>query len=344
MKRILVEQDCARLPLARRLEASARRAGGAEYRVVRPGDGEIRDLRGGKHGLDRMKTTLLLTQAEEFYFRECGAGTGNPACDYQVEFAWGCPNRCAFCQDLHLLKDTPYVEIYPDLDRVLYRIARIAHASDRAPLVFETGSFSDLLALEPWTGILRDMIPRWTRRIAPRAHLQFLTKSDRIDLIAGLDHGGCVRIGFTVNLDRFMQPFAGSATGSQPSWKAVRAALEGGYRLHLSFSPIFWREGILPEYDALLEETRDALDGLENFDESDLTLEAITFFQRKGGEDLVRRHFPGVAEEVLLHAGPLGDGPEGLFGYPEAVREELRAFFREGFARRFPRARVLFVS
>ncbi|MHC5038780.1 MAG: SPL family radical SAM protein [Planctomycetota bacterium] len=342
--RILIEEDCVDFPVARRLADAGRRHEGTEVRVV-PADGNTAEaLRGENLTITQMKSIVFLTRREDFFLLEGGEGTGNPACDLEIEFAWGCPHRCAFCQDIHFLASSPYIEIYPDLERVLEVVDRKVEASEKEPLVVETGSFSDLLALEPYTGILGDLIPHWSSKLASRSQLQFITKSANVKPLLDLDPRGSIRVGFSVNLPRFTKAFALGTPPPERQRAAIQALLARGYRLHLSFSPILYRKGIFSEYEALMGETRDFLEGCEGYSASDLTLEAITFFQRKGGESLIRRHFPDQAESLLRFCEVRAGGKERIFSYGEPIRTEMRAFLRRSFEVIFPEARVLFVS
>jgi spore photoproduct lyase len=341
---VLVEEDCVDLPVARRLKEAAHRRGGCDFRIVPRGGEEIEALKRGDPTIRRMKSVVVLSVREDFFFLKGGEGTGNPACDFQVEFAFGCPHRCAFCQDLHFLNATPWIDIYPDLGKVFEKVDRAIGGSTKEDVVVETGSFSDLLALEPYTGILKDLIGHWTSRWPSRSTLQFLTKSGNVKELLGLDPKGCVRVGMSVNLPRFTRAFALGTPAPERQKEILRALLAGGYRLHLSFSPVLYREGVLEEYERLIQETREFLEGCEGFSASDLTLEAITFFQRKGGEHLVRKHYPDQAEALLHNCEYRGHESDRIFGYGEPVLSEMHASLRRAFGRHFPESRVLFVS
>ena len=66
-------------------------------------------------------------------------------------------------------------------------------------------------------------------------------------------------------------------------------------------------------------------------------------FQKKSGAELMRRHYPAAAAELLEDLEPERSGDEWVWRYPPAVREELAAGLRGALEAHFPQARVLFV-
>jgi len=343
-KHVLVEQDCIDFPIAKRLKRTAFLSKGTMYEEIPVGGEELSALKSSDCTISQMKSTIVVTKKDGFLLYKGGEGTDNPACDYEIELIWGCLHRCSFCQDIYFLDDTPYIKIYPDLKEVFKEVKRIVEMSEKDFIVFETGSVTDLLALEPYTGILKDMISFWSTELASYSQLQFLTKSSKIEKILGLEHNGAVRIGFSINLPEFTRKYAkGTATSTQLQ-TAMRNVIADGYHLHLSFSPIFYREGILQKYEILFREMKAFLSQCDGFTESDLTVEAIIFFQKKSGEYLIRQHYPELSKELLQYCEYRGSGSAQRYGYPQRIYDELLPFVKHCFDTYFPAAQVYFIT
>jgi len=341
--RIIVEKDCLDHPVSRRLRQVALSRSAMAYHEIEPGGSELATLTRGPSSLGQIKSTLVVTKREGFFIDKSGEGSGNPACDFDLEFVWGCPHRCAFCQQLYFTDRRPFIEIFPDLDTILEEVQRVVDSCGRTPVVIEAGGMTDLLALEPYTGILKDMIGFWTARLAGRAQLQFLTKSAEVNSITDLEPGHTVRVGFSVNLPEFAARYALGTASLEQQKEAIKRVLRNGFHLHLSFSPLFFREGVTREYDALVQELRAFLDDCEGFSEKDVTLEALIFFQKRGAARFMWEHFPVLAEELMVRCQN-SSAADGGFRYPPEIHGKLALSLKRSFARYFPSARVCFVA
>ena len=137
IERVIVESDCVDFPVAGRLREMAERNREAVYLEVAAGSEELCALTRSNRMIGEMKSTVVVSRREGFYIDQAGAGTGNPACDYDIEFVWGCLHRCAFCQQMYFLPRRPYIEICPDVPGILREVKHIVQNSERRLLVFE---------------------------------------------------------------------------------------------------------------------------------------------------------------------------------------------------------------
>ena len=344
LKDIIIENDCAEFPLSKRLRRAFQDVAATTCREVAADDESLCLLHECSGDISRMKSTVIVSKKKGYSIEKVGAGTGNPACDYDIEFIYGCPHKCAFCQQLCSYEETPYIAIYPDLQRILLAVQETVHRAGQFPIIFEAGNMTDLLALEPTTGFLQEMISFWAKELNSKARLHFLTKSNQVQNILGLDHRGAVRIGFSLNLPEFTQRYELETASIDQRFEAIRAVLQSGYRLHLSFSPIIYRDGALERYEKLFAETKAFLLSCDGFDESDLTVEALILFQKQGGPRLMRLHYPLFADELMRHWKRHRVRSEYRHLYPQHLYDKLRSFLNDCFDRYFPLARVLFIS
>jgi len=343
-REIIIQRDCLDFPVAKRLKKQFLESDDVIYREADVSDQDLCTAPRSDSSISQIKSTWLVSQRKSFSIDTVGSGTNNPACDYDLEFIYGCPHQCTFCQQLYSCEEIPCITIYPDLQRILRAVQDIVHATEQPLVIFEAGNMTDLLALESATCFLQEMIPFWAQELDSRARLHFLTKSDRVQELLHLDHMGMTRVGFSLNLPEFTRRYEPGTATRDRRLQAIRAVLKSGYKLHLSFSPIIYREGILARYERLIAETKTFLLSCDEFDESDLTVEALILFQKKDGQQLMRRYYPRLAEELIQHweyrRAPSGD----RYCYPQQLYDELRSFLKGCFDTYFPRARVLFIS
>ena len=331
---IIIQKNCLEYPLAKRLKDKYSHliTVTEKEELIAPGT------------IAKMKSTVLVTEKNGFSVKKMGDGTGNPACDYDIEFICGCPHHCVYCQQIYFLEDTPYIEIYPDLEKVLCEIKNVVKNEKKSPVIFEAGNLTDLLSIEHLTGFLKELIPFFANELDGRGRLHFLTKSTDVKEILDLCPKGMTRVGFSLNLPEFSKKYELKSSVLSERTKAIRAVLKAGYKLHLSFSPIIYRENIIQDYEELFRKTKEFLLSCDGYNEEDLNLEGIIFFQKMNGERLMKRYYPGVSESLLKYFEYNTSGGETRFSYPENIYNELLNCLKDGFEKYFPKANVLFAS
>jgi len=337
---IVIEQDCRDFPLAKHLEQLCAQMPSCHFSELNPEEVRNYLTYDTSKPLSRFKSTWCVTQRHGFHIQKVGAGTSNPACDYDIHFITGCPHQCMYCQQLYTIREIPYIAIYPDLNILCAQVQEIVETSPKNPVLFEIGNMTDMLALESYTQELQDLIPFWAQVLNGRAQLQFLTKSCRVQALLDLDHQGVIRPGFTLNLPEFTGLYEPGTASFSQRLQAIRTVLKHGYRLHLSFSPMIYREGIFAQYDDLFHRISDFLRESEGFNEADLTLEVLILFQKSGGETLMRQYYPKDADNLLQHLVP----SDGWYRYPQEMYTKLLSFFASCMHTHFPMASVLFIS
>ena len=333
VKEILIHADARQAPLTQEI---IQRAGERDVacRLVRDGEGSIeRPLT-----IEQAKACWQVTTRYGFKVVKRGPGSANPACDYEIECVYGCPQRCAYCQQLYLVERVPRLAIYPHLDKVFARVRQVV-AEEHRPLTFEMGNQTDLPAVSRRTGLLSRVVSFFTQELDGRARLQFLTKSGRMDELLGLEHKGLVRVGFSLNVPEVIRRYEQGTATLTRRLAATQAVLAAGYPVHLSFSPIMYYQGAERDYELLLRRVRDRLRACPGYDPSRVTLEAITLFHKQENIAFMQRYYPGRVNDLV--AGLTLQN--GRYAYPADTRDRVTGFFTRLLARYFPGARVLFV-
>ena len=109
----------------------------------------------------------------------------------------GCPYRCDWC----FLKGTyrgahPFMTVRVGYDEIKAQLKRRLDGVTEA-VFFNTGELADSLALEHLTDAARSFIPWFAEQ--QHGRLFMLTKSDNVDGILGLDHGGHTTVAWSIN-------------------------------------------------------------------------------------------------------------------------------------------------
>ncbi|MEW6355004.1 MAG: spore photoproduct lyase family protein [Planctomycetota bacterium] len=198
---------------------------------------EMADLR---KRYPRLNTHMLLGQGEwglrdRKVLRERNHGVCQTA--YELHCAHGCLHGCAYCHIRKLLTIMLNLEEY---------IERLDDFIKTAPWLnlFKYDNQTDQICFEPEYGA-SDLMTRYFAR-QPDKYLLLYTKSDNVDHLLDLPHGGHTIINWSMSCDTVSRTVE---RNTPDVWKRIEAAekcQKAGYIVRARFSPIVpiitWRE------------------------------------------------------------------------------------------------------
>jgi len=161
-----------------------------------------------------------------------------------------CPYRCSYCvlQDylnesaLKVVKDTPAImdEVRARMDMEPWRFFRIG-----------TWELGDSLAVEPETGAAAELVEAFAH--LPNALLELKTKSDQVETLLKLKHGGRTVIAWSLNPPSVIQREEAGTASLKRRLAALARVLDAGYLVSLHFDPMILFQGWEKEYEQLAE-------------------------------------------------------------------------------------------
>jgi len=271
-----------------------------------------------------------------------------PSADWRFDLAEGCPAHCQYCYLAGSLAGPPIVRAYANLPEILDGLeAGLGHggvtsrSAERAGegTTFECSCYTDPLGIEHFTGGLAACITHFGAWQAP-VQLRFTTKFAAVESLLALPHGGRTRVRFSVNA-RGAERFEGGAPRMKARLAALRSMAQAGYPIGLTVAPIMAVPGWAAEYEQLLADVAEALDGIANVD---LTAELITHRFTPKSKDVLQGWYPGGRLEMdeALRTRKLTKFGSVKWVMPRERMAEMRAMFERALARWLPRARVLY--
>jgi len=281
------------------------------------------------------KTTLVVTnqkipRLERFQYCQ----------DFSFHLAAGCPLHCAYCTLLYRLPRFPYLQAYANTDEIFAMVEAWVSRSPDPMSILVAGDNTDVLAMEPLLGTLRETIEFFGRRLRGRARLEFLSKSPEVDCILDAEHRQTTSVGYSLNTPRVIEAVEHATASLDERLVALRKALRAGYSLFLNIAPIFPYEGWRAEYGALLERCRDELGSEPGFSEDQIRMECEVHWQKEDEVALSESLYPS-SDHALLRSGKervvFADG-SALFRVDAVTYAEVRDFFETEMARLFPNA------
>ncbi|MBU2552427.1 MAG: DNA photolyase [Proteobacteria bacterium] len=188
---------------------------------------------------------LLLTRHRGEFVKPCPGTRGYICCGLQIiHFGLGCTLDCTYCI-LQGYLDTRALVLFGNLEAKLDRVGDMLDQTD-SPHRYCTGEFTDSLLLEGLTGLGARLVRLFAG--FPGKLLELKTKTDHIESLCGLDHGGRTVVSFSVNAPAVAaREESGAATLARRLAAASRLA-ESGYRLGFHFDPLIRHPGWEPGY------------------------------------------------------------------------------------------------
>ena len=271
-----------------------------------------------------------------------------PSADWRFDLAEGCPAHCQYCYLAGSLAGPPIVRAYANLDEILFELppllgqGTITSRSDarrHEGTTFECSCYTDPLAIEPVTGSLSAAIRRFGAWDAD-VQLRFTTKFGNVETLLDLPHNGRTRIRFSLNA-RSAERFEGGAPRMDRRLAALRAVAQAGYPVGITVAPILPLPDWRTEYDRLLADVADALDGMPAVD---LTAELITHRFTDKSKTVLAGWYPGssLPMDEAERTRKLTKFGTGKWVLPRDEMGALRAFMTDALQRHLPMARLLY--
>lgn len=232
--------------------------------------------------------------------------------EYYIIHSMGCPFDCEYCF-LYDYLDHQRPTIFVNVPDLLVRLEEVIEAhSGEDNLVFHAGEFSDALAYDHLTNLSQPLVELFARKA--RARLELRTKSDYVENLLGLAHGGRTVVSWTFNAQEVVQSIEHRTATLAQRLIAAQRVQAHGYWVGLRFDPLVWfpkwREG----YRAMIAQIFTVLDPALISDVS-LGVFRATPGLKHVVQQRVRRSWLLAGEMVLC--------ADGKYRYSKPVRREM---------------------
>jgi len=196
---------------------------------------------------------LILRRHRGGFLQHCPAGTaGMVCCNYLVvNFASGCPLDCSYCFLQDYLANNPILQAYTNVDEALGEIDTVLRAHPERQFRIGTGELADSLALDPSTGLSRQLVPFFAAR--DNAVLELKTKTDCVDDLLALEPRGRVVVSWSMNAEAVIDGEEHGSAGLRARLDAARRVQRAGYRLGFHFDPLVEFDGWREAYERVLD-------------------------------------------------------------------------------------------
>jgi len=259
------------------------------------------------------KKRLFLAKHEGDFFKKCPGSDGQVCCNYFViNFASNCPMDCSYCYLQEYLAENSELKVFSNVGDLIDEADQVLRKHRAMFFRVGTGEITDSLALEPYTGMVAQLIPYFAEQ--PNVLLELKTKSDCVDSLLDLDPKGRIVVAWSMNPQAVIDRDEVDTASMGERLVAARRCQEAGYRLGFHFDPMIEYSGWETDYENMLEEVFATVDWRRL---SWLSLGVLRNTQ--GLKRAMRRRFPRTelltGEQVLC--------PDGKLRYFQPLRVEM---------------------
>jgi spore photoproduct lyase len=264
-----------------------------------------------------------------------------PSADWQFHLAEGCPAHCQYCYLAGSLSGPPAIRVFANLPSILNSLHRFERLNQ--PTSFEASCYTDPLSLEHLTGGLEKVIRFFGER--ENSYLRFVTKFDAIKPLLDIPHNRHTRFRISLNAEAVAKRLEGGTASVPARIKALRKLAQpkelagGNYPIGVVMAPIM----PIPDWETHYSNLFDQLE--QNLDFScDLTFELISHRFTPGSKDVLMEWYPNTSLEMDETSRATKTNKFGgtKFVYTKEVMKQLKTFFEQQIATRFPKASILY--
>jgi spore photoproduct lyase len=253
---IIVEQGSEDGPIWRNLR---RALPDVPFRIVEPDTLSSHRAALANDGFGAAKRKLYLTQHKGDFLKKCPGSEGQVCCNYFViNFASNCPMDCSYCYLQEYLADNAELKVFSNLGDLIDEADRTLSRHRGVFFRIGTGEITDSLALEPYTGMVGELIPYFAEQ--PNVLLELKTKSNCVDSLLHFDPKGRIVVAWSMNPQKVIDRDEHFTASLSERLSAARRCQDAGYRLGFHFDPMIEYPGWEGDYQAMMEETFAAID------------------------------------------------------------------------------------
>jgi len=210
----------------------------------------------GEKGIKKLHSergVLLLRDRKSPFIEQFKHPIGRCAKFYKLTAYNNCNFWCEYCYLYLTFRTQPISTHFMNYDQMYDEIMKFDRS--RVPKSFKLlnlGELGDPLAVDYITGFAKQIIPFMPEH-APGTRLLFLTKSDCVDEILELDHGGQSIISFSLNTETVFQQLEHRTASPESRLAAAAKVQKAGYEVRLRIDPVIFYSTWEKDYIELVD-------------------------------------------------------------------------------------------
>jgi len=202
--------------------------------------------------LNAERGVLLLRDRVSPFIEQFQHPIGRCAKFYKLTAYNNCNFWCEYCYLYLTFRTQPVSTHFINYEQMHDEIEKFDRSRvPRSLKLLNLGELGDPLAVDYITGFAKQIIPFMPEH-APKTRLLFLTKSDCVDGILNLNHGGQSIISFSVNTEKVFQQLEHRTASPESRLKAAANVQKAGYEVRLRIDPVIFYSTWEKDYPELV--------------------------------------------------------------------------------------------
>ncbi len=181
-------------------------------------------------------TVLEVVSHRGRFIKNCPGTRHYLCCGYQIlHTGIQCSLDCSYCI-LQAYLNQPNLRVFGNTQDLLKELE--AHLAEYPNQLhrFGTGEFTDSLLLDPWTALSRQLVPFFSQQ--PKAILELKTKTNFIENLEGIQHGGHTIVAWSLNAAPIQKREEPRSATIDQRLAAAQKCAAWGYSLAFHFDPL----------------------------------------------------------------------------------------------------------
>lgn len=266
----------------------------------------------GAGKLESERNVLVLRDRKSSFIDQFQHPLGRCAKFYKLSSYNNCNYWCEYCYLYLTFRNAPVSTHFVNYDRMFSEITAFDRKNIPAHLrVLNLGELGDPLAVDDITAFSKQVVPFMPLE-APNTKLLFLTKSDCIGNLLGLEHGGRTIVSFSVNTAKVYRYLEHRTPSPIARLKAAQQVQDAGYEVRLRIDPVF-------EYSSWQEDYHELVAQIFSF----LTPSRITIGEYRPAAGLIRHIEARFPDTRLIKINGSLVAEAGKLRYPPETRQKM---------------------
>jgi len=201
--------------------------------------------------INKAKKRLYIAKQKGSFLKPCPGTSGYLCCNYYIlNIGFGCFYDCSYCY-LQSYLNFPGIILYANIEDFFRQIDISLKKNPRLFYRLGTGEFTDSLAFERIFSYAGELVPFFSNK---RIMLELKTKSDYVENLLNLNHGGSTAISWSLNPPGIIRNEEKGSLSLKKRLKAARACARAGYPIGFHFDPIIIYSGWQEDYQGTIQE------------------------------------------------------------------------------------------
>jgi spore photoproduct lyase len=202
--------------------------------------------------------TLLLAANRGRFFEPCPGTKQYLCCMYKIlNFASNCHLNCTYCI-LQAYLNNPFMVLYTNTDDMFNELDENFDRSPNSFFRVGTGEYTDSLILDHLSSFTRLIVPYFAGK--PNVFLELKTKTDSVENLEGLKHGGKTIVSWSLNAEPVVRTEEKQACSIASRIRAASQCQQWGYKVGFHFDPLIYYPGWEDGYRKIIEEVFEEVD------------------------------------------------------------------------------------